>query len=243
MAPPRARPALWQEARQGGAIIAQLSRYPHDVQSDFGSAAETILPAAARVVPLKAAKALARAAALIVILPALGSFYVRRLVLGADRALLGSSQALSLLPGVLGQYARTAFYRCVLAHGATSVVVEFGAILSKVGARLDDNVYVGPMCHLGLVHLERDVLVAAGVHIPSGPMTHGVGDLQTPIRDQPGVARCVRVGAGSWIGSAGVGLADVGPDPVRGGGAVVTKPIPAAVIAAGVPAAVIRARE
>jgi acetyltransferase-like isoleucine patch superfamily enzyme len=74
-------------------------------------------------------------------------------------------------------------------------------------------------------------------------MTHGVGDLETPIREQSGVARCVRIGAGSWIGSAAVVLADVGPNSVIGSGAVVTKPIPAAVIAAGVPAAVIRARE
>jgi len=218
---------------------------PQDAQPDFGSqsAAEAILPRVARVAPLKAAKALGRAAALVIILPSLGSFYVRRIVLGADRALLGSSQALSLVPGVLGQYTRTAFFRCVLARCAPTVVVEFGTILSKVGARLDENVYVGPMCHLGLVHLERDVLVAAGVHIPSGPMTHGVGDLHTPIRDQPGVAQCVRIGAGSWIGSAAVVLADVGPNSVVGSGAVVTKPIPPAVIAAGVPAAVIRARE
>jgi hypothetical protein len=75
----------------------------------------------------------------------------------------------------------------VFSPRAPSVVVEFGTILSKVGARLEENFYVGPMCHLGLVHLEGDVLVAAGVHIPSGPMTQGVGDLDTPIREQPGV--------------------------------------------------------
>ena len=30
---------------------------------------------------------------------------------------------------------------------------------SQAGAVLDENVYVGPWCLLGLVHLERDVLL------------------------------------------------------------------------------------
>jgi acetyltransferase-like isoleucine patch superfamily enzyme len=119
--------------------------------------------------------------------------------------------------------------------------VEFGAIFSRVGARLDDRTYVGPRCHLGLVHLEPDVLIAAGVHIPSGAYTHGT-DTAMPIRDQAGTRRLVRIGAGSWIGSNAVILADVGRHTIVGAGAVVTKPIPDGVIATGVPARVVRQR-
>jgi acetyltransferase-like isoleucine patch superfamily enzyme len=187
-------------------------------------------------------KAAARFAALLLVTPTICSYYVRRSWLGADRALMGSSQALALVPGVLGQYMRAAFLRSVLAHCATSVTIEFGTIFSRVDAHIDEHVYIGPLCHIGLVHLERDTLVGAGVHIPSGAETHGTLDVRTPIREQPGVRRRVRIGAGSWIGSAAVVMADVGAGSVIGAGAVVTKAIPALVIAGGVPAEIIRRR-
>lgn len=187
-------------------------------------------------------KALARAAATVLAIPPLISFCFRRLVLGSDRALLGSTQALSLIPGVVGQYLRTAFLRRVLAECSPSATIEFGTILSSVGARIDDHVYVGPMCHIGLAHLERDVLIGAAVHIPSGPDTHGITDLEVPIREQPGRVLLITIGAGSWIGSGAIVMADVGPKTVIGAGSIVTKPIPAAVVAAGSPAKVIRSR-
>ena len=187
-------------------------------------------------------KRLVRGVAVVAVSPAVLSFYVRAGLFGRDRALMGSSQALSLVPGLLGQYARTAFLRCVLAECAASVVVEFGTIFSQADARLLDNVYVGPMCHLGLVILERDVLVAAAVHIPSGPDTHGISDVDRPIREQPGNPVTVRIGAGSWIGSGSIVMADVGERSVIAAGSIVTQPVPALVVAGGVPARVLRQR-
>jgi acetyltransferase-like isoleucine patch superfamily enzyme len=101
---------------------------------------------------------------------------------------------------------------------------------------------VGPGCHLGLVHLERGVLVGAGVHITSGRHTHGTSDSSTPIRDQKGSVRLVRIGQGAWIGSGAIVMADVGRDAVVGAGSVVTTEVPDAVVAAGVPAKVIKRR-
>src|SRR5690349_11616754 len=106
-------------------------------------------------------KAAANALAMVAVLPALLSFAVKRIFLGPNRALEGSSQALALVPGAIGDYMRRAFLAQVLARCAWSATVRFGTILSQTGATIDDNVYVGPGCHLGLVHLERDVLVAA----------------------------------------------------------------------------------
>jgi len=190
----------------------------------------------------EALKRLARGVATVIVLPQVATFMVRASMMGPDRALEGSTQLLSLVPGLPGQYLRRAFLARVLAGGcAPSVAIEFGTLFSKIGARLEENVYVGPRCQLGLVHLEADVLLAAGVHIPSGPHTHG-SDPSTPIRDQPGSRQMVRVGAGSWIGSNAVVLADVGRDTIVGAGAVVTTALPDRVIAAGVPARVVRAR-
>lgn len=187
-------------------------------------------------------KAAARGLALMAVLPALISYAVRTLILGKDRALEGSSQALSLFPGLIGQYLRRAFLARTLEGCASSSVVAFGTILSKRGARIGENVYVGPGCFLGLVDIERDVLVGSGVHITSGRHTHGTSDASTPIRDQVGLRTMVRIGAGSWIGSAAVVMADVGANSIIGAGAVVTEAIPDNVVAAGVPARVIRQR-
>jgi virginiamycin A acetyltransferase len=189
-----------------------------------------------------AAKSFAFWVATVAVAPALASYWLRAAVLGRDRALEGSTQALALLPGLLGQFARRAFLVRTLASCHRSVTVEFGTIFSRAGARLDEGVYIGPRCHLGLVHIEQDVLVAAGVHIPSGAATHGIDDLTVPIREQPGTQRMVRIGAGAWLGSAAVVMADVGRNTVVGAGSVVSRALPDGVLAAGVPARVIRAR-
>jgi acetyltransferase-like isoleucine patch superfamily enzyme len=187
-------------------------------------------------------KGLARVVADIAVLPALASFWLRRSFLGGDRALAGSSQLLSLVPGVLGQYLRRAFLSRVLAECHHTATLEFGVLFSKVAARIEENVYVGPRCHLGLVHLERDVLLGPAVHVPSGRSTHGTSDPEVPIRDQAGTPVMVRIGAGSWIGSGAVVMADVGRGTVVGAGAVVTRPLPEHIIAGGVPARVLKPR-
>jgi virginiamycin A acetyltransferase len=180
--------------------------------------------------------------ATVCVVPSLVSFAIRAAILGRDRALHGSSQALSIVPGISGQYLRRAFFCRVLEECHATVTIEFGTLFSQAGSRLGEHVYIGPHCHLGLVHLERDVLIAAGVHVPSGPETHGTGSLDRPIREQPGHLRMVRIGAGTWIGSGAVVMADVGRDTVVAAGAVVTEPLPDLVIAAGVPARVVRQR-
>lgn len=187
-------------------------------------------------------KAVVHVLATVVVLPALLSFHVRRLALGRDRALEGSSQALALVPGLLGVYLRGAFLALVLDEFDRSAAVHFGTILSQASARIGPNVYVGPRCHLGRVHLDRDVLLAAGVHVPSGPDTHGTADVSRPIREQPGTLRAIHIGEGSWIGSAAVVMADVGRHSIVAAGAVVTEPVDDYVIAGGVPARLLRQR-
>jgi acetyltransferase-like isoleucine patch superfamily enzyme len=187
-------------------------------------------------------KAVARALALVAVLPLLACFWLNALLVGRNRALEGASQLLSLAPGVTGQYLRRAFLQRVLARCHSSVLVEFGTLFSQAGAVLEENVYVGPRCQLGLVRLERDVLLAANVQIPSGGKTHYFDDPAKPIREQGGERAVVTVGAGAWIGTGAIVLADVGKGTVVAAGAVVTKPLPDNVIAAGVPAKVIRPR-
>lgn len=185
------------------------------------------------------AKGIVRGVATICVAPLVVSFRIRARVIGADAALMGSTQLLALVPGLTGRYLRQAFLARALAFCHPTATVEFGTIFSQAGARLDAWCYVGPGCHLGLVHIEQDALLAAGVHVPSGGRTHGIDSLDIPIRHQAGERRMVRIGAGSWIGSAAVVMADVGHDAIVGAGAVVTRPVPDRAIAGGVPARVL----
>ena len=191
----------------------------------------------------EALKAAAHAAATIVVMPSLISYWLRARLMGRDRALEGSTQALALVPGILGQYLRRAFLSRTLASCARSATIEFGTIFSSAAASIGERAYVGPRCHLGWAVIERDALIAAGVHVPSGAKTHGIEDPSIPIRDQPTLKTPVRIGAGAWIGSAAVVMADVGRDAVIAAGAVVTRPIPDLTIAGGVPARILRHRD
>jgi virginiamycin A acetyltransferase len=187
-------------------------------------------------------KQLAFGVATLLAVPALVSFHLRRTILGGDRALEGSTETLSLLPGLVGDYVRRAFLARALAQCDRSVTVRFGTLFSQSSARIGENVYIGPRCHIGLAHIERDVLIGAGVHIPSGAATHGTSEVTTPIREQSGHRTIVRIGEGSWIGSNAVVMADIGRNVVIGAGAIVTTPIPDYAIAVGVPARVVRDR-
>src|SRR5262249_28360044 len=130
----------------------------------------------------------------------------------------------------------------VLERCDRSADIGFGTLFSQCGAKIDANVYIGPRCHLGLVHLQPDVLLGAGVHVTSGGRTHNFDDPDTPIRDQAGDRTLVTIGRGGWIGSGAIVMADVGAGTIIGAGSVVTKPLPANSIAAGVPARVLRDR-
>ena len=192
--------------------------------------------------PRTLAKGLLRVLANLAVSPMLLSFALGRLVLGRDRALQHSSEWLSLVPGMSGQQLRRAFLGWTLAECHPSAYIGFGSTFSKCDAKIGENVYVGPGCRLGRVHLGRDTLLGPGVEITSGSRMHGTSDPSVPIREQPGVFERVVIGEGCWIGSKAVVMADVGDGSVIGAGAVVTRAVPAMVIAGGVPAKVIRSR-
>src|SRR5690348_14480167 len=174
------------------------------------------------------------------ILPRVGLFRAASAIMGDDRALQGATQSLARIPGLRGEYLRRAFLSRAIARCHPTATICFGTIFSSTAARIDEFVYIGARCHVGFAHLERDVLLGDAVHVPSGAHIHGFDDPLVPIREQPGRPERVRVGQGTWVGSGSIVLADVGSHCVVGAGSVVTSPLPDFVIAAGVPARVIR---
>jgi acetyltransferase-like isoleucine patch superfamily enzyme len=192
---------------------------------------------------MKAAlKHTAEVGAAVAILPAVIAYRLLRVLVGAERAFPGWSQAVALLPGVTGVYLRRAFYRRVLPRCGDGCWIGFAVVFSHPTAEIGRNVYIGPFCCLGDVILEDDVLVGSHVSVTNGSAQHGTERLDIPIREQSGVWLRVTVGRDTWVGDRAVIMADVGAHCVIGAGAVVTHPIPASVIAVGVPARVIKRR-
>ena len=188
-------------------------------------------------------KRLAFIVATVAVVPALVSFAIRSRLMGADRALEGSTQMLSLMPGIVGMYLRRAFLCRVLAECHPSTTVEFGVLFSCASARLEADVYIGPRCHIGLAHVKHGALLAAGVHVPSGPRIHPVDDPTVALQSRPLQRQLVTIGEGAWVGASAVVMADVGDQTIVGAGAVVTTPLPDRVVAAGVPARVVKSRD
>jgi virginiamycin A acetyltransferase len=181
-------------------------------------------------------------AAILLVLPAYGLYRFGAALIGRDHAFHGWSETFSLFPGLSGQYLRRAFYSLALERCGENACLSFGSTFSHPTASVGANVYVGSYCCLGSITLEDNVLIASHVSIMNGSQQHGIGRLDIPIREQPGIFLPVTIGEGSWIGEGATVSADVGRHCVIGAGSVVTKPVPDYAIAVGVPAKVIRLR-
>lgn len=173
-------------------------------------------------------------------LPALIAYRLLCAVVGPAKALRWAAEALALVPGDLGIYARAAFYRRVCRLFGSDVSIGYMSMLSKADATLGDRVYLGRFVSLGLVDIAHGVKVADGAQLLSGRHHHAT----LAERDAGTIAHGVSferitIGAEAWIGANAVVMADVGRNAIVAAGAVVTRPVPIGAVVAGVPARVI----
>lgn len=134
---------------------------------------------------------------------------------------------------------------CRVMHGAILHVYNFRD-LPHAGITLGQRCIVGEYSIIrgqGGVTIGNDVLIAPLVQILA--IDHVVETSRVPIMDQGIVARGIVIEDGVWLG-AGAIVADgvrIGRHSVIGAGAVVTRDIPPASVALGVPARVVRSIE
>ena len=185
------------------------------------------------------AKSILRTASQLIVLPAVGLFYLQVSLMGKVRAFTGWSQLFSMFPGTTGEYLRHAFYRFTAEHCGDDACIGFATLLVHPGIRIGQSAYLGNFCSLGHVSIEDDVLIASHVSIMNGCHQHGTSRLDVPIREQPGEFTPVTLGTGSWIGEHATVAADVGKQCIVGAGSLVLNPIPDYAIAVGVPARVV----
>ncbi len=152
------------------------------------------------------------------------------------------NQFLSLLPGQLGSYLRIAFNRFAMQHCDPECLIGFATLFSQSETEIEQGVYIGPQCNIGMCKIGKHTLIASGVHIMSGSNQHSIDNLDMPIQQQGGEFIKITIGEDCWIGNGCLVMADIGDKCVVGAGSVVTKPLPHNSIAVGNPARVVRTR-
>lgn len=184
-------------------------------------------------------KGIAGSVALLLMLPG-------ALVAGFGRFRSGftfASQACAQFPGLPGDYLREAFYRMTLRNLGARSRISFGTFFSTPDVVIEEGVYIGAYCVIGRARIGRNTQIASHVQILSGAKQHGRDEEGNILGSERGEFSVTTVGAHAWIGAAAVVMADVGDRTTVGAGSIVTRPLPADVVAVGNPARVIRSLE
>jgi virginiamycin A acetyltransferase len=152
---------------------------------------------------------------------------------------LTGAHMVALAPGLLGDYLRSAYYWMTLESCSLWCRISFGVILSNPSAKIEDGVYIGPYSVLGRVRIGRRTQIASLVQILSGARQHARDESGEITGAEQGTFDSIAIGANSWIGAAAIVMAEVGEKSTIGAGSVVTRPVPAGVVAVGNPARVL----
>jgi acetyltransferase-like isoleucine patch superfamily enzyme len=146
-------------------------------------------------------------------------------------------QLLSLVPGIIGSYLRSAYFFAALPRSSWEVHIGFGSFLSRRSASLGRHVAVGSYCVIGCASIGDEVMIASCVSIPSGKRQHldENGRIsRNPVFDQ------VSIGNNSWIGEGAIVLASIGNNCIISAGTVVTSAVPENCLVGGNPGRIIK---
>ena len=178
-------------------------------------------------------------ALLIVFFPWL-SWKIEAILWGSSRVYLFWAQTWALVPGIVGNFLRRAYYWLVFPRVSWQCEIGFGSFFSHPWAIIEKNVYIGPYCILGKVILGEGSLISSRVSIPSGKRQH----LRSPeghlLPAQEEFFQVVTIGKYVWIGEGAIVMADVGNFSTIAAGSVVVQKVPAKCLVAGNPARIIK---
>jgi virginiamycin A acetyltransferase len=178
----------------------------------------------------------------ILILPFFLSFKIKSLFIGKDRAFALVSQAFSIIPGLVGEYARREINKLSLNECASDCSIGFGTIFSHTDCEIKEGVYIGANCMIGKAEINKNVIIGSNVDILSGKHQHSTESIDIPIRYQEGEFKKIKIGEDTWIGNHSVIMDDIGKDCIVGAGSVVANAISDYSVVAGNPAKVIKKR-
>lgn len=149
------------------------------------------------------------------------------------------SHTIALLPGLPGDYLRVAYYFMTLTKCPLHSRISFGSFFASSSVTIERTVYIGAYCVIANCHIGERTQIASQVQILGGSHQHVRDDAG---RILPATAQTfpITIGEDCWIGASATVMANVGVGSTIGAGAVVTRAIPSHVVAAGIPARVIK---
>jgi acetyltransferase-like isoleucine patch superfamily enzyme len=183
---------------------------------------------------------IARLIANLMLLPVILFYKLETWLLKTEEPFVGTSQLISLIPGLFGNLVRSCFYEKTLRPFGQNSCIGFGTIITHSTAQIGENVSIGSNCTIGTVTISNNVLIGSNVDILSGRRQHDFSDLNKPIKDQRLSLQMIFVGEGSWIGNSAVIMANIGKHCIVGAGSVLVEDLPDYSVAVGNPARVIK---
>lgn len=152
------------------------------------------------------------------------------------------AHAFASIPGVLGDYLRVAYYFLTLDQCALNSRISFGTFFAQSSSVVHPGVYIGAYCVLGTCNIGERSQIASHVQVLAGRHQHSrSADGRIMGADKTSFTT-ITIGSDCWIGASAILTADVGERTTIGAGAVVTRPMPSDVVAAGNPARVLKPR-
>ncbi|HUI83760.1 MAG TPA: acyltransferase [Candidatus Binatia bacterium] len=150
------------------------------------------------------------------------------------------AHAAAMVPGILGDYFRIAFYKLTLKRCSLYSRVSFGSFFAHPDAVLGRGVYVGSYCILGRCSVGDRTQIASQVQVLSGRHQHARDTIGGITGSDEGEFRWIDIGSDCWIGASSIIMAAIGSGTTIGAGSVVVRPIAAQVVAVGNPARIVK---
>lgn len=168
---------------------------------------------------------------------------IGKALFNSDNFFRTGGQIVSLIPGDLGIYMRSAYYKATLEEFYLNGNMLFGALISSPKTQIGHEFGIGSHTSIGYAKIGNNVIIANKVSILSGAKQHNFDDPEKGILEKEGVFECVTIGDDVFIGDLSVVMANIGEKSIIGAGSIVVKDIPPYSVAVGNPAKVIKTRK
>ncbi len=152
------------------------------------------------------------------------------------------AQMFSILPGKLGCFIRTCYYKQTLAKSHMDVEFVFGSFVSKHKATIGHRAMIAAYAIVGLADIGDETVVGPRTTVLSGGHQHNFVDPDQPILIGESTMTRLSIGKRTFIGDSCIVIANIGQNSVIGAGSVVVKDVPDYVVAVGNPARVVKER-